>query len=143
MLMVTPNFHFNGQCGEAIELYQKVFGAQVTERLCYAEADPRDVAAADEEKDLVYHAEMFIGNQRVFLSDIIDATFPRGNSLSLVVTFETADDVKAAFAAMADGAVVICPMKRSTYSACFVSFIDKYGMRWELMTEGTEGTEGT
>jgi len=37
-----------------------------------------------------------------------------------------------------DGATIIYPMQSTTYSSCFVSLVDKFGMRWELMTEQTE-----
>lgn len=33
---------------------------------------------------------------------------------------------------------VIHPMKSTTYSSCFVSLVDRFGMRRELMTEQTE-----
>jgi len=139
MLVVTPNFHFNGQCKQAIELYKKAFGAEVKSLFCYSDANPQDYILTDEdEKDFVYHAEIIIGNQRIMLNDGTDDSFLKGNSISTVITFETANDVKTAFEIMADGASIIHPMISTTYSSCFVSLIDKYGMRWELMTEQTE-----
>ena len=63
---------------------------------------------------------------------------PAGNLVSLVLTFETADEVKAAYEKVADGCIILEPMKSTSYSSCFVSLIDKFGMRWELMTEQTE-----
>jgi PhnB protein len=29
-------------------------------------------------------------------------------------------------------------MVKTGYSSCFVSLVDRYGIRWELMTEQTE-----
>lgn len=29
MMTITPNFNFDGKCGEAISLYQQAFGAKV------------------------------------------------------------------------------------------------------------------
>jgi PhnB protein len=80
-----------------------------------------------------------IGETRIMMSDITEKNehIP-GNSLSLVVTFDTADEVEKAFSLLNDDAVIITPMKSTTYSSCFVSLIDKFGMRWELMTEQTE-----
>ena len=45
---------------------------------------------------------------------------------------------KQAFDLMADGATIIYPIQATEYSSCFVSLVDKFGMRWELMTEQTE-----
>jgi PhnB protein len=138
MLTITPNFHFNGNCKQAIELYKKAFGAEVNVMFCNSDANPKDYVANSNEKDLVYHAEILIGNQRLMLTDSIDDKLVRGNSLSLVITFETASDVKTAYDLMADGATIVSSMQSTTYSSCFVSLVDKYGMRWELMTEQTE-----
>ena len=41
-MVVTPNFHFLGNCMEGIELYKKVFGAKVLCLLKNKDADPVD-----------------------------------------------------------------------------------------------------
>lgn len=139
MLKVTPNFHLKCQCKQAIELYRLAFGAEVKELLYNSDANSQDYRVKDEgHKEFVYHAEIYIGNQRIFLSDLLDDTIPAGNTLSLVVTFEMVADVKKAYEIIKDGATLISPLTNTTYSSCFVSLIDKFGMRWELMTEQTE-----
>ncbi len=130
MLKVTPNFHLKCQCKQAIELYRQAFAAEVKELLFNSDANSQDYRIKDEShKELVYHAEIYIGNQRIFLSDLLDDTIPAGNTLSLV---------EKAYEIIKDGATLISPLTNTTYSSCFVSLIDKFGMRWELMTEQTE-----
>lgn len=136
MIFVTPNFHFHGNCKQAIEFYRTAFGAEVKLLLCNSDANPED-GQSNADQDLVYHAELMIGKQRIMMSDTSD-TMPAGNLVSLVLTFETADEVKAAYEKVADGCIILEPMKSTSYSSCFVSLIDKFGMRWELMTEQTE-----
>ena len=137
MLIVTPNFHLNGQCEEAISLYKKAFDAEIMSLLRYGDADPRDwqTPLTDRQKNLIYHAEMRIGNQRIMLSDILDFDLQRGNSLFLSITFPDARGVKEAYEILKDGGQIVYPMKNTTYSSCIVSLIDKYGFRWVLMTE--------
>lgn len=138
MLQITPNLHFNGQCKQAIQLYKDALGAQVKTLLCESDANPKDWVAKDDTKDLVYHCEMFIGSQRIMLNDNTD---PQAQSLnhamSLVITFDSADEVKSAYSLLSDGCTIIHPMQSTTYSSCFVSLIDRFGIRWELMTEQT------
>ena len=139
MLHVTPNLHFNGQCKQAIALYREAFGAQVKILLCESDAHPSDWTSTDDTRDQVYHCEIFIDGQRIMLSDSVNDDNPSPNhAMSLVVTFETADDVKKAYSLLADGCTIVYPMHSTTYSSCFVSLMDKFGMRWELMTEQTE-----
>jgi len=91
----------------------------------------------DEQKNLIYHAEMLIGNQRVFFSDIMEFDLSKGISLFLAIIFEDAESVKRAYEILEDGSTIIYPMKSTTYSSCFVSLVDKFGFRWVLMTEQT------
>ena len=138
-MIVTPNFHFLGNCMEGIGLYKIVFGARILCVLKNKDANPIDYTPDSKYSEYVYHAEIMIGETRIMMSDITEKKghIP-GNSLSLVVTFDTADEAQKAFSLLKDDAVIITPIKSTTYSSCFVSLIDRFGMRWELMTEQTE-----
>lgn len=139
MLQVTPNLHFNGQCKQAIKLYENALNARIENLLCESDANPKDWTAKEDTKDLVYHCEMFIGGQRITLNDSHDSEDSKLNhTMSLLITFDSADKVKTAFSLLSDGCTIIHPMQSTSYSSCFVSLIDKFGMRWELMTEQTE-----
>lgn len=140
MLIVTPVINTNGQCEEAMKLYEKAFGASTRFMMRYSDADSRDwdLPLTDEQKNMVYYAEMYIGDQRIMLSDIVDFDITKGTALFLVITFEDAESVKRAFEVMEAGGTVIMPPKSFTYSSCEAKVIDRFGIRWGLMTEQTE-----
>ena len=74
-MIVTPNFHFRGNCKTAIELYKKVFDIKV---LCMYEnkdADPTDFISEAKFSEYVYHAEIMLGQNRLMMSDILDELF--------------------------------------------------------------------
>lgn len=96
-MIITPNLHFNGECEQALKLYEKVFKGKITTLMHYSDADPSD--------------------------------------LSIVVTFESVDEVKDAYSMLSVGGSDIVPLKETTYSTCMVSLVDRFGVRWELMTE--------
>ncbi|HWQ29771.1 MAG TPA: VOC family protein [Negativicutes bacterium] len=136
-MVITPNYHFNGKCEQALKLYEKAFNGRITELLHYCDANPDDMDIAqlsDRVKEYVYHAEMIIGGQRFFFSDSLES-IPFGRNISTVVTFAEAQEVRAAYEILAAGGIIIAPMEETTYSSCFVSLLDRFGMRWELMTE--------
>ncbi len=137
-MIVTPNLHFDGQCKKAIDLYVRAFQAEVKFLYQYKDANPADDALPQSQGELVYHAEIMIGGQRFMLSDGVPEAAPRGNSTSTVITFETAGEVMAAYRILSEGATIITAPHSTTYSSCFTSLVDAYGMRWELMTEQTE-----
>lgn len=138
--MLTPNFNFGGNCGEAIKLYQAAFGAKVQVLLHYSDADPRDFSAplTQEQKDYVYHSELLLAGSRVMMCDNMDIPFKPSTALSLVVTMDTKEQVMAAYEALKDGCTLIYPPHSTTYSSCEVVLIDRFGFRWGIMTEQTE-----
>ena len=71
-------------------------------------------------------------------SDIIDFEIRHRNSLFIVITFDTKEEVQAVYNALLPGSTVLVPIHSTTYSSCMANLIDKYGIRWGLMTEQTE-----
>ena len=63
MPKIEPILIFAGCASQAIELYEKAFGAKVKEKLLYSNANPEDWQSKDEHKDLVYHSQIKIGKQ--------------------------------------------------------------------------------
>lgn len=136
-MLVTPTLHFYGQCEAAIGLYQKAFGLQMKYILHYTDADPQDwnFSLTSEQRNYVYHAEAFIGKQRIMLADEIGQQASGNTALFLTVTFETDDQVKLAYETLKESGSIIHPLHSTTYSSCMASVVDKFGFRWGLMTE--------
>lgn len=137
MTIITPNFNFAGRCEEAVALYQKAFDAKPGCLLRYSDADRSDwdKELTPEQKNYIYHAELFIGSQRIMMCDNMDVDLVKSTALSLTVTFDTKEEVKKAYEVLKEGSETIYQMKSTTYSSCMVVFIDKFGFRWGLMTE--------
>lgn len=138
MAVICPNFNFNGQCEAAVVLYQEAFGAKLKSLMRYSDANPKDLdrpLPAGQEKR-VFHAELTIGEQRMTMCDTIEGDEPayHGTALSLLVTLESAQAVRRAFVALSQGGKIYAPLQTTTYSKCFGSVIDPYGVRWVLMT---------
>lgn len=140
MPKVTPNFNFNGTCGEALNLYQKAFSAKVDFVLHYCDAKPEDFPTelTAEQKRYVYHSEVYFGEQRIMMADNLTIPFHPGTALSLTVSMDSAEEVRNAYDVLKDGCQIIYPIHSTTYSSCTVSLIDKFGFRWVIMTEQAE-----
>lgn len=140
MVKITPNFNFNGKCNEAIQLYKEAFNAEIIclIRNCDATWEESYSNLLDDEKEYIYHAEMCIGDQRIMMCDNFSVPYQPSASLSLTVTMDTKEDVLHAFEIMEEGCEIIYPIQSTSYSSCFVSFYDKFGFRWVIMTEQTE-----
>lgn len=140
MAIITPNFNFAGRCEEAIILYKKAFDAKVGCLLRYSDANKSDwdKKLTPEQENYIYHAELFIGDQRIMMCDNMDVNFVKSTALSLTVTFDTKEEVKKAYEVLREDSETIYQMQSTTYSSCMVVFIDKFGFRWGLMTEQTD-----
>lgn len=140
MIIITPNFNFNGNCEQAIRLYEKAFNAKVECLLRYSDAKTADYdkKLTKKQSNFVYHSEVYIGNQRIMMADNIDIDFQPSRALSLTVTMETKSDVLKVFEVLKDGSEIITPIHSTTYSSCICSLVDKFGFRWVIMTEQTE-----
>ncbi len=135
-MIISPNFIFNKECEQALKLYEKAFNGKITSLFYYKDADPSDfsITLSEEEKGYVYHAEMMIGNQRLMFSDSLEQ-IPSGTNLSLVMVYELKEDVEKAYEILIDGGHAITSPTETTYSSCFTCLVDKFGIRWTLMTE--------
>lgn len=136
-MQVTPNFHFEGNCLEAIVLYKKAMGLEVTKLITNEMVN--DDISEDNFKKQVFHAEARLFGNRIFMTDVDDKSYIiNNNPLSLTITFDSADKVREVYDLMMEKSKTISPFQSTSYASAFVSFIDRYGMRWELMTEQTD-----
>ena len=66
------------------------------------------------------------------------AEFQTCYSNFLTIMYDTKEEVKRAYEIMKEGSKTIYQMEATHYSSCRVVFVDKFGIRWGIMTEQTE-----
>ena len=139
-MQIIPTLNFGGTCREAIQMYEKAFEGKITCLITYREAnDPAYMPLLiEEQKDYVYHAELVLGDQRIIMSDHVDIEFTVYYSNFLTVMYDTKEEVQRAYEIMKEGSKTIYRMEATPYSSCRVVFVDKFGIRWGIMTEQTE-----
>ena len=72
------------------------------------------------------------------MSDHADLALGVCYSNFLTVMLDSAEEVRRAYALMERGSTTIYPIAPTPYSACRVVFVDRFGIRWGIMTEQTE-----
>ena len=139
-MQITPTINFGGNCREAIQMYEKAFAGKITCLLTYREADDPAYMPllSEEQKDYIYHAELVLGDQRIIMSDHVDIEFTVCYSNFLTIMYDTKEEVQKAYEVMKEGSKTIYEMEATPYSSCRVVFVDKFGIRWGIMTEQTE-----
>ena len=139
-MKIVPTLNFGGKCREAIQMYEKAFSGEITQLLTYREAnDPAYMPLLSEkQKDYIYHSELVLGDQRIIMSDHVDIDFTTCYSNFLTIMYDTKEEVQRAYEIMKEGSTTIYKMEATPYSSCRVVFVDKFGIRWGIMTEQTE-----
>ena len=127
---IVPTLNFGGNCREALQMYEKAFNGKISCLITYGEAnDPKyNSLLKENQKEYIYHAELVLGNQRIIMS----------YSNFLTIMYDTKEEVKRAYEIMKEGSKIIYQMEATHYSSCRVVFVDKFGIRWGIMTEQTE-----
>jgi len=136
-MKITPTLNFGGQCREAIHLYEKAFGGKITCLITYRDAnDPAYLPLLREDQlDWIYHAELVLDGHRIIMSDHADIEFQTCYSNFLTLMYDTVEAVTRAYDLMREGSTTIYPIEATPYSACRVVFVDRFGIRWGIMTE--------
>ena len=139
-MKITPTLNFDGNCREAIQLYEKAFGGKITCLITYREAnDPAYMPLLrEDQKEYIYHSELVLGGQRIIMSDHVDIKFTVCYSNFLTVMYDTKEEVQRVYEIMKEGSTTLYQMEATPYSSCRVAFVDRFGIRWGIMTEQTE-----
>lgn len=134
---IVPTLNFAGGCREAIHLYEKAFGGKINCLLSYREADDPayNPILTENQKDYIYHAELLLGDMRIIMSDHVDIDFTTCYTNFLTVMYDTKEEVERAYEVLREGSQTIYPIQETPYSTCRVVFVDKFGIRWGIMTE--------
>lgn len=72
------------------------------------------------------------------MSDHVDMQFYVCYTCFLTAMMDTKQQVAAAWEVMKEGSTVIYPLEATFYSSVRVVFVDRFGIRWGIMTETTE-----
>jgi len=120
-MKINPYLCFNGNCAEAVALYEKAFNVKAV------------VEIADEANNLVAHAELEIGGTPIMLFDA-PQPIKVGDSIMISITFDKHEraDVEDTFNILKADGNVIMELGETDWSECFGLLVDKFGIQWNM-----------
>jgi PhnB protein len=117
--MFAPQVMINGECRQAIQLYEKAFNGII-----------KTIIPDPEQENLVRHAEIIIHDQILMMNDFGgDDGYTKSGGYQLSVRFETEEALEAAYSILKEGSTVVSNIQATDYSPCVVRFIDRYDVR--------------
>jgi len=136
-MKASPYLIFNGNCVEAIALYEKAFATKAVGVCRYKDAPPSsDFPVLPETAELVMHSILPIGNETIYLCDTTpDHPVSFGNGAFACVEMNDTESVKAAFSTLKKGGKVFCEAQQTFWNICYAELEDKFGLKWTIMVE--------
>lgn len=119
-MRITLQVYLKGS-SEAVELYQKAFGAT----LGYHVQNP----------DHTYmHAEILMNEQHIISISESNDWIHAGNNMQFCINFgsEKEEALKNAYEVLKEDGQILYPIGPCDWSTCMADVVDKFGVRWYL-----------
>lgn len=133
-MKIEPYLFFNGRCEEALGLYQRVFGAELTFLMRHKESpEAPPLPLPPGWADKVMHASLKIGATMLMASDGCGCETSALQGFSLSVELPDTETATRVFDTLADGGAVQMPLDKTFFSPCFGMLTDRFGVGWMLI----------
>lgn len=139
-LRLIPYLVLNGTASEAIAFYEQALGAEVLYKQTFGEMPENpEFPLPAEAKNRVGHATLKIGESHLMLSD----TFPgqphqTGDQVTICISLGDKADAERIFAKLQEGGQVHMPLQETFFSPAYGSVRDKFGIIFQIFTEGKQ-----
>lgn len=134
----NPYINFDGNCEDALNLYKKVLGAEVTMMMRFGDAPPAAGVTPGTEKKIM-HAAFRIGESNLFASD--GHCTGKTNLHGVALSVEAKDEAEAEriFNALADGGTVQTPLSKTFFAKSFGMVQDRFGLGFMIVVPAPMG----
>ncbi len=137
-MKLRPYLTYNGDCAEAVALYQRAFGCEPLQMLRFGEMPPNPAFPMPEGfAQRVMQVTMQFGDDFIRMSDCgpgQQLNDPESERLSIAVE-ASVDEVQKAFAVLAQEGRVGIPLAETFYSPCAGVVFDKFGVMWNFVAQ--------
>jgi PhnB protein len=153
MATVNVYLNFDGNCKEAFDFYQSVFGGEFPYVGTYGEMPLQEGAPAlpEEHKNRIMHISLPIGEGTVLMGADTGGAWAEkvefGNNVSISINTTNRDEADSIFNALSKNGKVSMPMEVTFWNAYFGMFTDQFGIHWmvncDLPSEGSDENQAT
>jgi len=132
MAAVSPYLTFDGNCEEAFDFYQSVFGGRFYQKTRLYEIADELYLPDNEGQKIIYislpidHLTTLMGSDRP--ADL-GAGIP-GENFAVAISAGSRQEAHRLFYHLSAGGHIICPLKRVVGEAWFGMLTDRFGVQW-------------
>lgn len=131
-MQLRPYLSFQGDCADAIALYERAFGASVMEIMRFGDILGGGPPIPEEKKENIVQATLRFGEHFIRMSDAFkDLNAALSERIAIAVEC-TEEEVRRAFGVLSEEGTVDMPLQQTFFSPCYGIVVDKYGVMWNL-----------
>lgn len=131
---LNPYLNFSGKCEEAFNFYKSVFGGEFATVMRFQDM-PAEYAPAENEKNLIMHVALPIGNGSILMGSDTPAhmgTVTNGNNFSIAISADSEADADKLYQGLSAGGQATMPMANAFWGSYFGMLNDKFGVGWMI-----------
>jgi PhnB protein len=136
-MQISPHLCFDGQCREAMQLYQSILGGTLQTMLTYGET-PMASSIDSRWHDRIVHATLVLDEIELTGADLIAGSYERPQGFFVTLTVAEIDRASEIFRALSHGGTIKLPFEKTFWSPGFGVFVDRFGIPWEINTAGAD-----
>lgn len=143
MPTVNAYLNFNGNCLEAFNFYQSVFGGEFTYVGRFKDMPPENPVSPDDSEKIMHISLPLSAETSLMGSDTLPGYGPpytMGNNMSLYINTSSEEEAQRIFDALAAEGTVTMPMEKTFWGSFFGMLTDKYGFGWMLGYDYNQST---
>lgn len=139
MTQINPYLTFNGDCEEAFNFYQSIFGGEFTLLMRFKDMPSTEGPEIDESHlDKISNIALPINKQCTLMGSDAHPAMGEvafGKNITLSVNVASKEEADKVFNALMIGGMVFMPMADVFWGAYFGMCEDKFGMNWMVNFE--------
>jgi len=128
-MSLNPYLLFNGNCKEAFQFYEKIFGAKNLHMMTFGDSPEKDKTPTGFQ-DKILHAMLDLGDRMLMASDCPPEHFVPLQGFSLSLNVKTPADADRVFNALAENGTIKMPIQKTFWSPRFGMLVDRFGVPW-------------
>lgn len=132
MASLNPYLKFNGNCEEAFNFYQSVFGGEFANPMRFKDV-PSEFSMPADESEKIMNIALPMSNGSVLMGCDVPSSMgvaKVGDNIDISVSAASKEEANHIFNGLAAGGNVMMPMSDSFWGAYFGMLTDKFHINW-------------
>jgi PhnB protein len=130
-MRISPHLCFDGQCREAMRLYQSILGGTIETMLTYGES-PMASSVDPRWHERIVHATLLLDDVELTGVDMIPGSYQRPQGFFVTLGVDGVERARKIFDALRQDGSVRVPFERTFWSPGFGVLVDRFGTPWEI-----------